>query len=90
MTTVNINSKWRVHIDDLNHTLEQYDEGGQAIAKGKYQGQLTKPSWNVVGYYPNLLQCLRAAVRVEATLLPETDLNGYIQRLERLNEEIKL
>lgn len=90
MTTVNINNQWRIHIDELNHTLEHYDQGGIEITVGKYKGQLTKPQWNFIGYYPNILQCLREAVRREATLLPETDLNGYIQRLERLNEEIKL
>jgi len=90
MTTVTINEKWRIQIDELNHTLEKYSEGGTVIPNGKYKGQLTKSTWETVGYYPNLLQCLRAVVRMEATLLPETDLNGYITRLERLNEEIKL
>jgi len=90
MTTVDINEKWRIQIDELNHTLERFNEGGVVIPNGKYKGQLTKATWEVVGYYPNLLQCLRAVVRVEATAIPETDLNSYITRLERLNEEIKL
>lgn len=87
---VQINEKWRVDIDDLNHTLECFDEGGKVLTQGKYKGQSSKPSWNFVGYYPNMLQCLREVVRREATLLPDTDLNGYIERLERLNEEIVL
>lgn len=88
MTIVNINSKWRVDIDHLNHTLEHWDEGGELITNGKHRGQLTKPSWGFVGYYPNMLQCIRSAVRYDATVLPETDLKGYIERLEKLNEEI--
>lgn len=87
---VTINDKWRVSIDDLNHTLERYDEGGTIISKGKYIGQAAKANWITVGYYPNLLQCIRAVVRLEATLLSDTDLNGYIERLERLNEELKI
>jgi hypothetical protein len=87
---VTINDKWRVSIDDLNHTLERYDEGGKVISVGKYSGQLSKPSWTIHGFYPNMLQCLRAVVRAEAILLPDTDLNGYIERLERLNDEIRV
>lgn len=87
---VQINEKWRVDIDDLNHTLERFEEGGKILTQGKYKGQISKPSWVFVGYYPNMLQCLREAVRQEAILLPDTDLKGYIERLEKLNEEIKI
>lgn len=86
---VQINEKWRVDIDDLNHTLEQWSEG-EIIPKGKYAGQMSKTGWTFVGYYPNMLQCLRTAIRMEAVLLEDTDLKGYIERLEKLNEEIKI
>lgn len=87
---VTINKDWRISIDDYNYTLEKYAEGGAVVTVGKYKGQVSKPSWVTKGYYPNLSQCLRAVVRMEATLLSDTDLNGYMERLERLNEEIKL
>jgi hypothetical protein len=90
MTTVTINEKWRVRIDEFNHTLERYLEGGNVITSGTKKGQISEPSWTLQGYYPNLSQCLRAVVRVEATALPDTDLNGYLTRLERLQEEIKV
>lgn len=90
MTTVTINESWRVVIDDWNHTLERFSEGGSVITNGKNKGELSKPTWIFEGYYPNLSQCLRTVVRKDATALPDCDLNAYIERLERLNDEIKL
>lgn len=90
MTIVTINDKWRIRIDEFNHTLEKYLEGGNVITSGTKKGQISEPSWCFQGYYPNLSQCLRAVVRVEATVLSDTDLNGYLTRLEQLQEEIKL
>ena len=87
---VTINEKYKVDIDEFNHTLEQYDEGGNLMVNGKYKGDLTKPSWKVIGYFPNMSQVLREVVRIEARNGGDTDLEGYLQRLEKLNEEIKV
>jgi len=90
MATVTINDNWRIQIDSLNHTLEQYVQGGALITAGPKKGKISEPRWVTNGYYPNISQCLRAVVRVEAAALSDTDLNGYITRLERLQEEIKI
>lgn len=90
MTTVIINEEWRMNIDEWNHTLERYNKGGEVIPQGKYKGQLSKPSWVVEGYYPNLNQCLKRVRTILASEGIPTDLNGYIERLERLELEIKL
>jgi hypothetical protein len=87
---VTINNNWRVRIDDFNHTLEYFIKGGHVISIGKNKGQIAEDSWGTEGYYPNLSQCLRAVVRKEAAALSDTDLNGWLERLEALNEEIKL
>lgn len=84
MTIVTINEEWRVDIDQWNHTLERYSKGGEVIPNGKYKGQLSKPSWVTEGYYPNLNQCLKRVRSVLASEGTPTDLNGYIERLERL------
>ena len=86
---ITISEKWRVRRDSFNHTLENFSEGGELITFGKGAGTISKPSWNVFGYYPNMLQCLRAVVREDALAMDNTDLNGYITRLEQLHEEIK-
>ena len=86
MSIVTINEKYRVLIDPDNHTLERFSEGG-IIRHGERKGELSAPTWLFEGYYPNLLQCLRRVIRLEVMALPDTDLKGYIERLERLNEE---
>lgn len=88
MTVVTINEGWRVNIDELNHTLERYSKGGEVIPQGKYKGQLSKPAWVVQGYFPNLTQCLKRVRGVLASEGTPTDLNGYIERLERLELEV--
>ena len=90
MTTVTINEEWRVNIDEFNHTLERYSKGGNLIPNGRYKDQLSKPSWNIEGYYPNLNQCLKRVRTILASEGTDVDLNGYIARLERLELEIKL
>lgn len=87
MMIVQINDKWRVDIDSYNHKLEVFNVGGEVI-KRKDGNILSKPSWVFVGFYPNMMQCLRKVVREEALLGVDVDLEGYLKRLEQLNEEV--
>jgi hypothetical protein len=86
---ITISDKWRISVDSYNHTLERFEEGGKFITFGKGKGGISKPSWVNEGHYPNVQQCIRRVVVLEAIALPDTDLNGYILRLEKLAEEIK-
>lgn len=88
MTIVTINDEWRVSIDEWNHTLERYNKGGEVISYGKYKGQVSKPSWTTEGYYPSLNLCLKRIRVILASEGAPTDLNGYIERLERLELEV--
>lgn len=90
MTIVTINEEWRVGIDQWNHTLERYNKGGEVIPLGKYKGQLSKPAWVTEGYYPNLTQCLKRVRSVLASEGTPTDLNSYIEKLERLELEVNV
>ena len=87
MAIVTINEDWRINIDTMNHTLERWTLGGVPLKGDK--GKVSESRWAFVGYFPNIQQCLRAAVKHEATLLSDTDLNGYITRLESLDTIFK-
>lgn len=58
------NKDFKVEIDNLNHTLCRFTPGGEVIKTGKYKGELTKDSWKVVGYYPNLEQAVEKTLRL--------------------------
>ena len=90
MTIVTINEKYRVNIDEYNHTLQQYNEGGSVITQGKYKGQISQPSWTAEGYYPNLPQCLRRVKQLMALTVPDCSVDGYLIELARLNDEVVL
>lgn len=87
MSIVTINNEWRIDIDEWNHTLERYSEGGKVIPNGKYVGQLTKAGWSAEGYYPNVKQCLQRVCTLVASEGGDIDLNAYIQKLEWLYKE---
>lgn len=90
MTIVTINEQYRVNIDSWNHTLEVYSEGGEVNLKGKYKGQVSKPSWTTEGYYPNLSQCLRRVKQLMALAVPDCSIEEYLIGLARLNDEVVL
>ena len=90
MTIVTINEKYRVNIDAWNNTLEQYNEGGFEITFGKGKGTISQPKWEVMGYYPNLSQCLRRVKQLMALTVPDCSIESYLIELSRLNEEVVL
>lgn len=49
MTTVTINERWRVLVDEWNHKLEFMSEGGEVIKVGKSKGQISQPNWTFEG-----------------------------------------
>lgn len=45
--------------DKLNWVIEGYQQGGEAISRGRYVGQEKQSKWdeiNPIGYFPNLKQ----------------------------------
>jgi len=83
MTIVNINEKYRVNIDEWNHTLEKFREGG-IITVGKNIGQMRESTWETEGYYPSLRQCLRRVCVLESLDGNTISLAEYIDKLELL------
>jgi hypothetical protein len=47
MTIVNINEKWRIQIDELNHTLEKYNEGGVSPFISRPTEPKQCPEWKI-------------------------------------------
>ena len=90
MTTVTINEKWRVVIDEWNHKLEYLSEGGEVIRVGKRKGEISERNWTLEGFYPNLGQCLRAVINREATLVLDCDIMTYLREYNRIAKEIML
>lgn len=90
MTIVTINEQYRVNVDEYNHTLEKYNEGGFEITFGKGKGTLSQPKWEVVGYFPNLSQCLRRVKQLMALTVPDCSIDDYLIELARLNDEVVL
>lgn len=47
--------KYRItHPDKYNWCVEAWEEGGEAISRGRYVGQLKKAKWIVLGYHSTL------------------------------------
>jgi hypothetical protein len=85
---VDINSIYRVEIDELNHTLQRYVAGGEVITKGKYVGQLTKPKWETVGYFSNMTQVLNEVISLSLIKNDVISIEQYIIRIENLLKEL--
>lgn len=88
--TVTILENWKVEIDPMNHTLYKYDEGGKKIEVGKFKGQLSKPKWTEVGFYPNLKQCLKRILLEESLMKGVADIQQYLNRLEDIHKKLEV
>lgn len=86
--TVLIFSNYKVEITDLNHTLCHYNEGGEEIAVGKYQGQLSKPKWEELGFFPNMKQCLNRIRLEECRKDVEESIDKYLDRYENITNKL--
>lgn len=51
--------------DPLNWDLEQFQEGGGKISRGRFAGQAKKERWKVIGHYSSLLHAARAMLDKE-------------------------
>lgn len=90
MATIHITEDFKVEVDECNHTLYQYREGGEEVTVGKYKGSISKPKWEVVGYYPNLQQAIRKVIFLKGLTGNESlTLQECIDRLNIILGEIK-
>lgn len=88
MRIVNINERYRVSIDEWNHTLEKFRKA-DIIKRGENKGEMGEDTWITEGYYPNLRQCLRRVCVLESLDGNPVSLQEYIQKLEMILEVIE-
>ena len=62
--TVTVTDKFKVEIDDNNHTLLEWVEP-TLITVGKYKGNLSEGKWSVIGYYSGMSGALYRLATVE-------------------------
>ena len=87
--TVKILDTYKVEIDKWNHTLYQYDAGGDVITVGKNRGNLTKPRWVEMGFYPNLKQCLNRILLEESITGDSQTIESYLDCLESIVDRLE-
>jgi len=76
---IQINKKYRVSADEMNHDLEVL------VAEHKAKkGKTIEDRWVCVGHYPSLSQCLHAVVKREMLNKDYEYIGAYIIELEKL------
>lgn len=83
--------KYRItHPDELNWCIEEWQDSGQVISKGKFKGQLTKGGWKLPKeYHPTLeaaaLSLLNKAMGDEV-LINET--KSYLEAIKLAQSKV--
>jgi len=86
MTTINISDKFKIEIDSYNHTLMEFNPGGEVyLCKKDKIEKTTLPKWEVLGYYPNVEQTLTALTR---KFIDYGNLNSIEEYYTRILQEL--
>jgi hypothetical protein len=92
MTTVNIKEgKYKVVLDsaDNNHTLHKFVEGGYEVRNPKGGMMTKKPSWELVGYFPNMKQCITTCIGLEVAKGEDVyTMEQYLVKLEGIVKDL--
>lgn len=92
MSKVIIDDKYFVVVDTFNHTLMEHNPGGYEVkGVGKRSGEtyIKEPSDEVVGYYPNMRQCVAKVVSLKLHNGQDVvELKEYIRKLVALGKEL--
>lgn len=81
--------KYKVEIDEYNHTLYTYRAGGHVTRNPKTgEESIAKPKWVLKGYYPNMRQVLSACVELDLMKREDTNLSTYLLELKSLLEGV--
>jgi hypothetical protein len=87
-----IEGKYRVVIDDYNHTLQVYNKGGQEVRNPKTgEMSISKARWgdHVHPYYPSVKQAIAAVIGSEVLTKDESyTLSEYYDKLSVVGKEI--
>jgi hypothetical protein len=88
MTTITVGDKYKIDIDEWNHTLSVMQEPTM-ITTGKHKGTMSKGGWSVVGYFPNVAQAVSKITQMEVNAEIVYTLAGYIAQLEAIYDKMK-
>lgn len=81
--------RYKVEIDEYNHTLYKYDVGGYEVKTPKTgEIKIKEPSWTFVGYFPNMLQCLTKSVELDMLEGVDTGIQTYLDELKTTIKEL--
>jgi len=92
MSKVVIDDIYSVVVDAFNHTLMEHNPGGYEVkGVGKRSGEtyIKEPSDEVIGYYPNMRQCVAKVVSLKLAKGQDTiTLKEYTRKLAELGKEL--
>lgn len=87
-----IEGKYRVVIDDYNHTLQVYSKGGEEVRNIKTgKMSISKAKWenHIHPYYPNVKHAIAAVIESEVLTREEAyTLSEYYDKLSVVGKEI--
>lgn len=86
MTVIHISPKFKIEIDNYNHTLMEFRGGETYLCKKDKVEKLTQPKWEVLGYYPNVEQALSALTH---RFIDYGDVEGIQAYYKLVLEELK-
>lgn len=87
--TVTVTDKFKVEIDDNNHTLLEWVEPN-LITVGKYKGTISEGKWSIIGYYSNMSGALYRLSTIEGWDESHEELREYANRtLTKASELLK-
>ncbi len=85
---ISLSETHRVKVDSFNHTLQEFSPS-TLIEQGFNKGEMSKEKWVEVGFYPNMEQVIRAAIKEEVAANKETfTFEEYLGKLESTNKRI--
>lgn len=82
--------KYKVEVDGYNHTLYMYDPGGYEVRiPGKKGMQVKKAGWDIMGYFPNMKQCITRCIEKQVELGDNCDsIESYLQQLTEATKDL--
>ena len=73
-----LSDEFRVNITTDNHILEVYEDTVDKTT------QATKQTWKLVGYFPNMVQCVNRAAQYKVASNNETQrFTDYVELLQK-------
>ena len=83
--------KYRItHPDPFNWCIEEWQEGGAKIEKGRFQGEVTKAKWKAANeFYPTLKEAAKALINKAAgDAILNNETNDILEAIKIAEERV--